>query len=309
MHPLLNRRAALVLLMLPALGMSLDGQAGPLLDRLRERQGATPPQATGSGAATQVLRDVAYGPHADQAMDVYLPAQPQQAPVLLMVHGGGWKRGDKSMRRSIEAKVQRWVPRGFVLVSINYRMMPDAKPDVQLRDVALALTHVQQQAPSWGADPGRIVLMGHSAGAHLVTLLTVTPFDRFTPKPRPVLGTVSLDSGAMDVVEIMSHRHHRLYDEPFGQDPAYWRSVSPTWVMAPGSAPVLSVYSTRRDDATKQTQAFAAKGKALGVRVDTLGVDLSHGDINGQLGQDSDYTRRVETFMASLDSQVARLLR
>ncbi|MEY3768815.1 MAG: hypothetical protein RLZZ11_1885 [Cyanobacteriota bacterium] len=152
---------------------------------------------------------------------------------------------------------------------------------MQLQDVARALAFVQEKAASWGGDPDRVILMGHSAGAHLVTLLDVSPFSQFNPRPRPVLGTVSLDSAAMDVEQ----------------------------VMTPGSAPVLSVYSTRRDDATRQTQQFAAKGKSLGLRIETLGQDLSHGDINGQLGLDNAYTRQVETFMASLDAKVAQLLR
>jgi len=307
----LNRRAALTMLLLPMLASHSIGHAGPLLDRLRERMGKEPGHTAGTGnAAAKTLRNVAYGPQADQTLDAYLSTPGSDpAPIILMVHGGGWKHGDKTMSRSIDAKLQRWVPRGFVFVSINYRMLPEAKPDVQLQDVARALAFVQDKAASWGGDPARVILMGHSAGAHLVTLLDVTPFSNFTPRPRPVLGTVSLDSAAMDVEQVMSHKHYRLYDEPFGTDLAYWRRMSPTQQMTPGSAPVLSVYSTRRDDATTQTQQFAAKARTLGMRVETLGQDLSHGDINAQLGLDNDYTRQVEAFMASLDAKVAQLLR
>lgn len=313
MTPSLNRRTALATLLLPMLASHSIGHTGPLLDRLREKRGEP---AGNAGPLDQVaaktLRNVAYGPNPDQTLDAYLPnAAPGTGPatIILMVHGGGWKHGDKTMSRSIDAKLQRWVPRGFVFVSINYRMLPEAKPDVQLQDVARALAFVQDKAQTWGGDPDQVILMGHSAGAHLVSLLNVAPFSQFTPRPRPVLGTVSLDSAAMDVEQVMSHKHYRLYDEPFGTDPAYWRRMSPTQVMTPGSAPVLSVYSTRRDDSIQQTQLFAAKGKSLGLRIDTLGQDLSHGDINGQLGLDNAYTRQVEAFMASLDAQVAQLLR
>lgn len=56
---------------------------------------------------------------------------------------------------------------GYALVSTNYRLSPAAHPLEQADDVARALALVQQQAPQWGADPRRLVLMGHSAGAHL----------------------------------------------------------------------------------------------------------------------------------------------
>ncbi|HEX5805199.1 MAG TPA: alpha/beta hydrolase [Macromonas sp.] len=289
-------------------------QAGPLLDRLRERREGT---GTGSPAGKTTgqpqAADLAYGTEVEQTLDVYRPQNPLAgtlAPIILMVHGGGWKHGDKTMGRVVDAKVERWVKRGFVFVSINYRMLPEAGPDVQLQDVARALAFVQDQAASWGGDPARVILMGHSAGAHLVSLLTVSPFDSFSPRPRPVLGTVSLDSAAMDVEQVMNHKHYRLYDEPFGTDPAYWRRMSPAHVLAPGSAPILAVYSTRREDSVQQTRQFAAKAQAQGLRVATLGQDLSHGEINSQLGLDSDYTRQVEAFMASLDpKKVAHMLR
>lgn len=307
-----TRRQLLATLAALPIGASTGwAQAGPLRDWLKERQSGTERPAP-SGQESNGIHNLAYGNAAAQQLDVYPPPMGSnhgQAPIIMMVHGGAWKIGDKTMSRSIDAKLQRWVPRGFVFVSINYRMLPEAKPDVQLQDVACALAFVQEKAASWGGDPDRVILMGHSAGAHLVTLLDVSPFSQFNPRPRPVLGTVSLDSAAMDVEQVMSHKHYRLYDEPFGTDPAYWRRMSPTQVMTPGSAPVLSVYSTRRDDATQQTQQFAAKGKSLGLRIDTLGVDLSHGDINGQLGLDNAYTRQVEAFMASLDTKVAQLLR
>ncbi|EER58388.1 LipQ, partial [Acidovorax delafieldii 2AN] len=94
--------------------------------------------------------------------------------MVFLVHGGGWRHGDKAHERLVQNKVARWVPRGVVLVSVNYRLLPEAGPDEQLRDVARALATAQRQAPGWGADPQRFLTMGHSAGAHLVALLAAT---------------------------------------------------------------------------------------------------------------------------------------
>ena len=97
------------------------------------------------------------------------------------------------------------------------------------------------EAGEWGGDAQRFILMGHSAGAHLVALLAAMPRPAYAPDLQPVLGTVALDSAAMNVVEIMSQKHYRLYDKPFGSDPAYWRSMSPTLNLAAGAAPLLAV--------------------------------------------------------------------
>jgi len=318
-----DRARRLALAGMAAAGLALMRQpahAGPLLDRLRERRAARGGETGGAAEAAgapagsmppgaRTLANQHYGPGPAQVFDVYLPAEAREAPVIFMVHGGAWAVGDKAMGRVVDAKVARWVQRGFVFVSINYRMLPEAAPDVQLRDVARALSVAQEQAPRWGADPHRFILMGHSAGAHLATLLAVSPpggpeAQRFLP----VLGTVALDSAAMDVVSLMSERHLRLYDRPFGTDPAYWRAMSPTLMMHSGAAPVLAVCSTRREDSCAQAKQFVAQATRLGVRAASLGEDLSHAEINGQLGQEGAYTRAVEDFMASLDESVARRL-
>jgi len=284
--------------------------AGPLLDRLRERRQAAGQADPSSPQAS--LSNVAYGPAREQVYDVYLPsggaptAGAPRSPVIFMVHGGAWAVGDKAMTRVVDAKVARWGARGFALVSVNYRMLPDVPPDGQLRDVAQALAHAQSHAPDWGADPAQFILMGHSAGAHLVALLAGAVPASLGPSGPPVLGTVALDSAAMDVHAIMSQPHMRLYDRPFGKDPSYWRAMSPVQQLRQGVAPVLAVCSTRREDACAQAQAYVARAAQVGVRAQWLGQDLSHGEINAQLGLDNGYTRSVEAFMATLGPGVAQ---
>jgi len=171
----------------------------------------------------RLLPDIAYGSNRNQRMDVYLPAQANNAPVIFMVHGGGWRRGDKAAQTVVQNKMHRWVSRGFIFVSINYRMLPDTDVMTQAVDVKSALAAAQDKAPSWGGDPNKFIVIGHSAGAHLVALLSASPKSAYGGGVRPWLGTIALDSAAMNVVKIMEKRHMRLYDQPFGDDPAYWR--------------------------------------------------------------------------------------
>ena len=100
--------------------------------------------ATPDGA--KVLRNVAYGADKLQTMDVYLPPESnlgaKAAPIILMAHGGGWRRGGKANPGVYENKVARWVPKGFIFVSVNYPMVPESDPVEQADHIARALAAV-----------------------------------------------------------------------------------------------------------------------------------------------------------------------
>lgn len=266
-------------------------------------------------AGVQRIADVPYGTDPLQRMDVYLPAAPRSsvegpAPVIFMVHGGGWRTGDKTMSRVVQEKAARWVPRGFVFISVNYRLHPAVNVLQEAIDVALALDTAQKQAAQWGADPAKFILMGHSAGAHLVSFVNAhAPLLRQLGVT-PWLGTVSLDSALLNAPVVMSLPHYPLYDEVLGSDPAFWLAISPYQAVTGAQPPYQFVCSTSRPDRPcLQAQGMAAHVQALGGRAEVLPQDLTHGEINANLGLDSDYTRAVETFMGSLDPVVAQRLR
>jgi arylformamidase len=259
-------------------------------------------------AEPRVIRNVRYGADLRQRFDVYAPAEAKDAAVIFMVHGGGWAYGDKSARGVTENKVARWVPRGFVVISTNYRMLPQADPLAQAGDVARAIAVAQQRVGSWGGDPGKFILMGHSAGAHLVSLLNASPSIAGDLPLTRWLGVVSIESGALDVPEIMRSRHARLYDRAFGRDTGYWRTVSPIHALTGAAAPMLLVCSVRRPESCRHSDRFAARGDSLGVRIVVLREDLSHADADARLGLDPGYTSAVEAFLRTLDVTVERLL-
>jgi acetyl esterase/lipase len=291
--------------------------AGTLRERIAERHLANQTEALNADEASgrivlppgvRLVRDVAYGKSEQQRMDVYLPRHAAGAPVILMVHGGGWRRGDKRMESVVQNKMSRWVSQGFVFISINYRLLPETAPIEQARDVASALATIQSKAAEWGGDPERLILMGHSAGAHLSALLAASPELVKQSGARPWLGTVALDSAAFDVVQIMEARHPGLYDDAFGEDPTYWRQASPFHHLTAAMRPLLAVCSTRRSDSCAQAHRFEDKATTLKVRVSVLEEDLSHREINQQLGIEGSYTDAVESFMGSLDATVKRTL-
>lgn len=313
------RRRCLPLLLVTLLAWQ-GAVAGPLRERIQERRAAKAEQgvadkeeaSTGARAlpaSVTVRPNIVYGSDPQQRFDLYLPSRAQDAPVLFMVHGGGWRRGDKVMAAAaVDNKVAHWVPRGVILISANYRMLPETPPLEQARDVARALATAQAQAASWGGARGKFVLMGHSAGAHLVALLAATPSLLRNAGAAPVLGTIALDSAAFDIEKIMRARHLRLYDQVFGADPQEWAAASPYRQLDGAIQPMLAVCSARRKDACPQARHFAAKAESLGGRAQVLALDMSHRDINLLLGRKTDYTRQVDDFLRTLDPQLATLL-
>jgi acetyl esterase/lipase len=253
---------------------------------------ATPPPGA------RVERDIAYGPDRRQRYDVYLPAPVTPgAPILVMVHGGGWRTGDKALARVVNNKAAWWLARGGVFVSVNNRLVPDADPLEQARDVAAAVASVQQHARQWQADPAKTLLMGHSAGAHLVALLGSNPALLRQAGAQPPLGVVALDSGALDVPALMTQqRVPSLYRDAFGSDPTFWASVSPQQQLQADALPMLLVCSSTRRIPTPpcdEAPKLAERGRSLGVSIQVLPQALTHAEINDQLGLPSAYTDAV----------------
>lgn len=255
-----------------------------------------------------VLSDIAYGKSKRQALDVYYPSvKKPNMPVIFMVHGGAWRIGDKASRGVIKNKVDHWVPKGFVFISINYRMLPDIHPAQQAEDVAKALVFSQKNAHKWGGSSSKFILMGHSAGAHLVSLITVRPSDEI----EPWLGTIALDSAAYNIESVMKEKSPpRLYKKAFGENPTYWKDASPMYGLNHKLRPFLAVCSSKRkDNPCLQAKNFVEKANKYQSQAELLPINLSHREINVQLGQANCYTQGIDSFMEKLDPSVSLLLK
>jgi arylformamidase len=122
--------------------------------------------------------DIAYAqPKTDsRSLDIYSPRKGGHHPVVFWIHGGGWMRGDKTDLQlgatdSVNRKPQAFTDRGFVFVSINYRMLPEVTITEMMGDVAKAIAWVHRHIGAYGGDPDSIFVMGHSAGAQLAALV------------------------------------------------------------------------------------------------------------------------------------------
>jgi len=245
------------------------------------------------------ISDISYGKDKLQKLDVYYKNSVQNAPIIIMVHGGAWSMGDKYRFKTVANKVSRWVPKGFIVVSVNYRLLPKADPQIQADDVVSAMVYVQKHAKIWGGNAKKVILMGHSSGGHLVSLIATTA-NRYK-RLKPWLGTISLDSAALNIVNLMQKRHNSFYDDAFGKNEKYWEKVSPSHHLHAKIKPMLLVCSIERaNNPCQAAENFSKKAKALGVRTEITPQHLNHFKINKELGKENAYTLQVEAFIRSL---------
>jgi acetyl esterase/lipase len=117
---------------------------------------------------------VAYGSHPRQRLDVYRPAvaHGEPVPVVVFFYGGSWKRGDRASYRFVgEAMAEH----GFLAVIADYRTWPEVRFPAFVEDAAAVTAWSRRHAPAYGGDPRRVVVAGHSAGAHIASLLVLDP--------------------------------------------------------------------------------------------------------------------------------------
>ncbi|CAN5551171.1 alpha/beta hydrolase [soil metagenome] len=262
--------------------------AGQLRERLRERMAERMAQPPVAG-----LTEYAYGSDPLQKLDFWRPANTvAPVPLVLFVHGGGWKRGDKRNATGT-AKVEHMLAQGYAFASINYRLVPTATVEEQAADVAASLAWVRSNAARLGVDPRRIVLMGHSAGAHLVSLAGTDP--KYLAEAKlsfaDLRGVIALDGACYDVPRQIAEGGnfmHDTYVQAFGSDPVRQRALSPTFHADTPNAPAFLIAHIDRTDGTAQSEALGAALAKAGTETEVRGFAgkglQGHAEINRSLG-------------------------
>jgi acetyl esterase/lipase len=169
---------------------------------------------------------------AKHRLDLYVPAGPGPHPVLVFVHGGGWRFGDRQQILSSYVKIgRRLAASGVLAVVISYRLSPHYKHPAQVRDVARAVGWTLQRIGDFGGDPDRVYVMGHSAGAHLATLIACDPkwLAEVGASPSQLKGVIGV-SGPYDIEHLGKSTLFggvTMVIPTFGSDHAVWRDAMP----------------------------------------------------------------------------------
>jgi acetyl esterase/lipase len=118
----------------------------------------------------EITRSVAYGASPRQTLDVYRPAASAKSPVVVFFYGGSWQTGDKESQLFVAIALAQ---RGYVVVVPDYRVYPEVRYPDFVRDGARAVRWAKDNAARFGGDPGKLFVMGHSAGAYIAAMLVL----------------------------------------------------------------------------------------------------------------------------------------
>ncbi len=187
-----------------------------------------------------VVRDIVFTPsdwpQALQA-DVYVPEGKGSFPAVLLIHGGGWKAGD---RKQVASLAKRIAERGYVVVNTTYRFTPGSRFPAQLQDVQRAVRWMHDNAAAYRIDPARIGAFGYSAGAHLAALLGgIGPGDALYLKDTQVRAVVGGGTPTNLAKPTDTDLVTQLLGGSAAQKPAEYRLASPVSYVTPGDAPVF----------------------------------------------------------------------
>jgi arylformamidase len=227
-------------------------------------------------------------------LDIY-PANGTNLPVVLFVHGGGWFRGDKS---GVDLKPATFNSRGFIFVSINYRLIPEVDVTQQMQDITKAVAWVKENILQYGGDPSRIILLGHSAGAHMVALLGTDETYLFAEglTLKDITGIISLDTQTYDLIKLLTNINEEtggeVYWETFGRNPEFWKQMSPTWHISSGKdiPPFFIAYTGEKQSREVISTYFFNALETADIPAVLLPVtDKTHGQLNRELGLSNDY--------------------
>jgi acetyl esterase/lipase len=238
-----------------------------------------------------VQTDIAYRSDKDadpvkHKLDIYTPKGQKDFPVLMFVHGGAWKSGNKTMYAALGATFAK---QGIGVVIINYRLTSGANPvkhPDHVKDVASAFAWIHANIGKFGGRSDRIFISGHSAGGHLVSLLATD--ESYLKKHhlglKDIRGVMSL-SGVYEITPNI-----RVFDDQFGKDAAICKDASPINHVKERDPPFLICYADKdMPTIDKMSEAFGKKLCDDKCEAKVLRAnDRNHISIIVQLSLDSD---------------------
>lgn len=167
------------------------------------------------------VRNIAYGPHKREKLDIYIPKKPSAGPVKVVVffYGGYWRYGSK---RGYKFVGEALSSRGVIAVVPNYRLYPSVNWHGFVEDGALAYRWVERHIKAYGGDPKDVFVMGHSAGAYIAAMVALNrPVQKALKLQRPPCGFIGLAGPYAflpitnpKVRQVFASSHHLINTQP-----------------------------------------------------------------------------------------------
>jgi len=171
-------------------------------------------------------------------MDIFLPEGEKNFPMILFIHGGGWHWGDRRGFMDIYGDMGRsWAAHNIGTAVISYRLGDEHLIDEQISDVAAAVAWIYKNAEKFNADNKKLIVCGHSAGAHLAAMIAFDPewLGKYGLNTNIIKGLI-LWSGLYDINESIAEAkcfiRKKIWHPVFGKSEQYWKRMSPvTFIM------------------------------------------------------------------------------
>ena len=241
------------------------------------------------------------------SLDMYFPEEVKESyPVIVFVHGGAWQIGDKANDASFLYKASHFTKKSYIYVSVNYRLSAPEGNGVVFpmhnQDVASAIKYLFDNASDYRIDTSRIILMGHSAGGHLVALNSTdqTYLNEVGLSLSDIRCTISIDTDGYDVTE-SAPKAPKTYYPPFGKDQNIWRKASPINHVSSGKD-IPSFLVITRGDPARIGRAFSFSesiNDAGSFSEIASALSYNHSEINNAVGNPGDtiVTPRIDSFL------------
>jgi acetyl esterase/lipase len=216
----------------PRWGQDIPGHVRLMIDSFSPLLAGAPKDGV------DVVRDIAYGEHPRQQLDVFRPAAGRDLPVVVFVHGGAFVDGHRNRTTEVYSNILYYFARnGVVGVNIEYRLAPEHRYPSGSEDVALAIDWVTRHIAAHGGNPGRILLIGHSAGAaHAAS----HAYDRRRhPASGPGIAGLVVLSGRVRAEMLPENPNARKVEAYYGADPAVLDDCSAVTHVSADSVPTM----------------------------------------------------------------------
>ncbi|OBX24956.1 acetyl esterase/lipase [Gelidibacter algens] len=189
-------------------------------------------------------------------LNVFMPNKGKASnPVLIFVHGGYWEEGKKETYGFLG---RNFAKKGIVTVIIDYTLSPKANYDDMAKEVAQAIAWTKANISEYKGDETSIFLTGHSAGGHLVALVSTSP--KYIEDKSVIQGVILNDAAGLDMYSYLqkyppTEKHH--YKTTWTENPENWKAASPIYFLNDGTAPFkIYVGSKTHESISVSNDAF-----------------------------------------------------
>ena len=217
------------------------------------------------------FKDVQYGNDEPQKLDIF-PAAVDRAPILVDIHGGGWRSGSRNIRSFPASSVTK---AGVMWVPIDYGLAPNYSIHQMVDHVRSAIVWLYHNVSKYGGDPSKLYVSGNSAGGHLTGCILMPDWHKNFGVPSDIIKGACAISGVYDL-QALVHAEYGYNDE-LGMDIETAQNFSPLFNLPTKGCPLIVSYGAREpNEFRRQSRVYYEAWKDGGFPATEIVVNGAH---------------------------------